>query len=327
MTIDVNEVKRRLTTLLSDDNLVNEYIRIYGPTIDIKNIKELKENRKDSVSIDESEEGDDPVFEIKLCCPVCNQENIVAYELRSKSQQLIMNKFMVPSYEGASGYRSVDYSLIYTTVCPRCLFASPDKKDFIKITTTGTMGGKTKSQLPSNIIMTLQEKIGERKAMLKSISDYDSYFKRPRNREAAIHSLRLSMMRANVEAWYEQPYSYYKLGSYSLRIAKIMKDAGLDNREVLREALSYFDEAFRTSNCPSEEIEMQVVYTLVALHLKLGDQKTANSFIGVFSNLKNQREAEIRENPKLSAVAINKWAEKAKVLWEDRDMDDQFANE
>jgi hypothetical protein len=175
--------------------------------------------------------------------------------------------------------------------------------------------------------MTLQEKIGERKSLLKSIIDYASYFSRPRSDDAAIHSLRLSMMRANVEAWYEQPYSYYKLGSYALRIAKIMKDAQRDNREILREALGYFEEAFRTSNCPSEDIEMQVVYTMVALHLKAGDQKSANSYIGVFSSLKNQREAEIRENPSLTITAITKWGDKAKTVWEDRDMEDAFKDE
>ena len=39
MAIDVVEVKRRLNALLNDVNLVNEYIRQFGPSIDIKNIK------------------------------------------------------------------------------------------------------------------------------------------------------------------------------------------------------------------------------------------------------------------------------------------------
>ncbi len=43
MAIDVAEVKRRLQTLLNDTNLVNDYIRQFGPTIDIKHIKAVKE--------------------------------------------------------------------------------------------------------------------------------------------------------------------------------------------------------------------------------------------------------------------------------------------
>ena len=326
MTIDVNEVKRRLKALLNDNNLVNEYIRLYGPTIDIKNIKGLKERTAKSSRTESDEEGEDPIYEVEVTCPICNQANVKVYDQRSKSQQLVMNKFQIPNYVGTSGYKSVDYTLLYTTVCPRCLFASPDKKDFIRNSATGT-GAPLKSQLTSNIIMTLQEKIGERKALLKSVTDYEGYFSRPRTDEAAIHSIRLSMMRANVEAWYEQPYSYFKLGSYALRIAKIMKDIGLDNRETLREALSFFEEAFRTSNCPGEEVEMQVIYTLVALHLKLEDPKKANSYIAVFSNLKNQREAEMRETPGLTATSIVKWEALAKRLWEDREQEDLFENE
>ena len=325
MTIDVVEVKRRLLALINDPNLVNEYIRTYGPTIDIKNIKAIKEKKSKSIRETEGGEGKDPIYEIFIKCPVCNQKDIICYEQRAKSQQIILNKFLVPSYKATSGYKTVDYMLINTTVCPRCLFASPDKNDFTRDNKSGP--GEIKTQLTSNVLMTLQERIGERKALCKSVSDYVQYFRRPRTDEAAIASIRLSIMRANVEAWYELPYCYYKMGSYSLRIAKIIKDMGGDNREILREALDYFEEAFRTSNCPSEEIEMQVLYSIVALYLKLGDQKSANSYIGVFSNLKNSRKAEMKEDPKLNTIAIEKWEGKAKYLWEDRDEEDLFKDE
>jgi len=322
MTIDVTEVKRRLQALLNDSNLVNDYIRQFGPTIDIKHIKAIKESRSRHVREDENEEGEDPVFEVKVKCPVCNQDSIICYELRAKSQQITQNKFLVPLYNGAFGFKTVDYTLIAVTVCPRCLFASPDKKDFSR---EGT--GDLKSQLPSNVLITLQEKIGERRAILKSVNDYSGYFKRPRSDEAAIDSYRLAMTRAQVEAWYEQPYALYKLGAYALKIAKILKDSGNDNREALREALTYYEEAFRTSNCPSEEIEMQVVYVIVAIYLKLGEFKKANSYIGVFNNLHNTRTTEMRENPKINTIVIDKWTDKAKYLWEDRECTDLFKNE
>lgn len=325
MTIDVVEVKRRLQALLNDNNLVNEYIRQYGPTIDIKNIKLVKERKARSTRAAESGEGNDPVFEIKVTCPVCNQTDIVCYELRAKSQQILPNKFLVPCYTGAMGYRTVDYTMLSVTVCPRCLFASPDKKDFIRPNPSGP--GEAKSQLMSNLIMTLQERIGERRALLKYIQDYKTYFSRPRTEDAGIASYRLAMARANVEAWYEQPYSFYKLGSYCLRIAKIIKDGGGDNREMLRDALAYFKESFRTSECPSEEIEMQVIYTIIALCLKMGDQKQANSYVGVFTNLKNARTAEMKVNPALNTQTIERWQEKARMLWEDRDNPDLFKNE
>jgi uncharacterized protein (DUF2225 family) len=322
MAIDIAEVKRRLQTLLNDTNLVNDYIRQFGPTIDIKHIKAVKDAKtKGLVTGDEGGPGDDPIFEIKVTCPVCGREDITCYELRAKSQQILKNKFLVPSYEGASGYRTVDYSFLAVTVCPRCLFASPDKKDWARAE------GDDKTQMPANVIMTLQEKIVERKAILRSVPDPDSYFKRPRTMDSAIASYKLALARAHVEAFYEQPYALYKLGAYSLRIAKIIKDAEGDNRDVLREALGYYEEAFRMSNCPSEEIEMQVIYSIVALNLKLEDLKKANSYLGVFTNLHNERSNEMKENPKLNLIIINKWTEKAKMLWEDRDREDLFKDE
>jgi uncharacterized protein (DUF2225 family) len=326
MTIDVVEVKRRLLALLNDSNLVNEYVRQYGPSIDIKNIKAVKEAKKrNSVHLEEGGIGEDPIYEIKVKCPVCNQENITCYELRAKSQQILQNKFLVPIYVGTAGFKTLDYTLLSVTVCPRCLFASSDKKDFYRFDNTNR--SEIKTQIASNVILTLQEKIGERKALLKTVTDYESHFKRPRTYESAIDSYRLCCSRANVEAWYEQPNALYKLGAYNLRIAKIIKDSTGDNTETLREALGFFEEAFKTSNCPTEEIEMQVIYLITVLYLRLGDFKKANSYIGVFNNLHNARNAEMRENPKLNTVIIDKWADKAKYLWDDRERTDLFCEE
>jgi len=325
MTINVGEVKRRLNALLKDDNLVSDYIRQYGPTIDIKSIKVIKDSRLRYARAEEDSKGEDPVFEIKVSCPVCSRDDIPCYELRAKSQQILQNKFLVPRYAPMTGYKRIDYTLLGVTVCPRCLFASPDKKDFIRQEAGGQ--GTVKTQLTSNVIMTLQEKIGERKAILKSVTNFDDYFKRPRFDDAAMASYRLAMARASVEAWYEQPYAYYKMGAYALKIAKIIKDSSGDNREQLREAVGFFEEAFRTSNCPNEEIEMQVIYTTVALHMKLGDHRKGNSYITVFTNLHNSRLVEMKADPRLNTVTIDKWADRAKRLWEDRDQEDLFKDE
>lgn len=316
--IDTIEVKRRLLALLNDQKLVDDYLNQYGPSIDIKHIKAVKEKFKNNVSVVQDETpGDDPVFDILVKCPVCNQNEIISHELRAKSQQITQNKFLVPVYLGAGGFKTVDFTIIAVTVCPNCLFASPDRKDFGRHDNNTHSDQKT--QLSGNTLTSLQEKVNERKSLLKATDNYLEYFKRPRSCESAIDSYRLAISRAKVEAWYEQPYSFYKLGAYSLRIAKIMKDNLLDNSSVLKEALGYFEEAFRTSNCPSEEIEMQVIYLISALYLRLGDQKKANSYIAVFNNLHNTRITEMRTNPKLSAIIIDKWADKAKRLWEDRD--------
>lgn len=327
MPSDVVEVKRRLMVLLNDQNLVDDYIRKYGPTIDIKNIKAIKEKREPETRTenDANSTGQDPAYEIQVKCPVCNHPKVSCNELRAKSQQILPNKFLIPTYNGACGFRTLDYNMIAVTVCPNCLFSSPDKKDFSR---SGLHGqAEIRSQIAHGILMTLKEKIGERKTILGSITDYESYFKRPRTVEAAIDSYKLAMARAKAEAWYEQPYALYKLGAYTLKIAKILKDSGKENRDHLIEALEYFEEAFRTSNCPLEDLEMQVIYTIVALTIKLSDFKKANSFLTVYTNLLNTRTAEMKDNPKLNTVTIEKWADRAKFLWEERENPDLFKEE
>lgn len=326
MAVDVKEVKRRLNVFLNDPDLVNEYVDRYGPSIDMKKIKEIKEIREVRLKkLNPPEGGDDPLFKIMVKCPVCYLDQIPCYELKAKSQQITLNKFLVPLYQGAAGFRSCDFSYITVTVCPQCLFASPDKKDFSRKSSANHSW--IKSQLTGNLIAALNEKTDERKELLKNVTNYADYFKHPRLDSSAIASYRLAMARAKVEAWHEQPYSYYKLGSYALRIAYIMKEVRQDNTKVLIEALNYFEEAFKTSNCPQEEIEMQVIYLIVALNLKLGDFKKANSYISVFSNLHSSRVAEIKNNPRLTTAHIDKWSDKAKFLWEDREIPDLFENE
>jgi len=234
MAINNDEVKRRLKVLLNDAHLVNEYVRQFGPLIEMKNIKALKENQTlDGSKPATSEE--DPVFEVEARCPVCNKEEIIGYELYAKSQQILPNKFLVPTYLGAQRYFSVDYTLLAVTVCPSCLFASPDRKDFNRKTVVGV--GDAKSQIPGNVLLALLEQTGERKALLENVTDYENHFSRPRFEDAAIDSYRLVMARARVELRYEQPYALFKLGAAALRIAKIMKDSHRDNLELLREAL------------------------------------------------------------------------------------------
>jgi uncharacterized protein (DUF2225 family) len=318
MAINLPDLKRRLQALLNDPNLVEEYIRSYGPGIDIKNIKAIKEkNSRTRLCREEALDGKDPMFEIFVTCPICNRENITCYELRAKSQQIQQDIFLIPSYQGANGYGTIDYTFLAVTVCPRCLFASPDKKDFIR-QSTGTVGEK-KSQLTNNAIITLQEKIGERKGILKRISEPESYFRRPRSYDAAVDSYRLAISRAKVEAWYELPNAMYKMGAYSLRMAKILKQSGEDHTVLIKDGLRNFEDAFRTSNCPSEDIEMQVLYEIVALLLNQGEHNKANNYLAVFTNLKNNRKLEMASNPQLNCNTIDKWMDRAKRLWEDRD--------
>lgn len=280
----------------------------------------------DKTKLKESQKEIDPLYEILVKCPVCNKENIPRYDLRAKTQQITQNTFLIPKYKGISPYKTCDYTMVAVTVCPRCLFASPDKKDFHSVDISGQK--EIKSQLSGNIITTLQEKAIERKKILNSDCDTQLYFGKERTPQAAIDSYQLAILRAKVESWYDLPYSLYKMGAYSLRIARLIKVyTSLENSNILLNSLKYFEDAFKNSNCPSEEIEMQVIYLIIALSLKMKDEKKASSYMNVFTNLRNAKIAEQKKNPQISTTIIDKWYEKARFLWEERDNPDIFNEE
>ena len=318
------EVKRRLLILMKDVNLVNEYIRHYGYTINVKHIKEIKDRASGALTEPEAavEDGEDPVFETLVNCPVCGRNKIVRYELRAKSQQMQQTVLLVPIYTGAKGYQTADYTRHAVTVCPDCLFASPDKKDFSFMSVTGK--GEEKSALPSSVLSTLREKTDERKILLAPVTKFENFFKKPRALDVVIDTYKLAIARAQVEAWYEQPYSYFKLGSYALKIAHLKKIGKGDDTETLTEALKYFEEAFRKSNCPSEDVELQCLYLIIALKIRLNDHTSANSYLTVFSKLMNERNEEMRTKPSLNTTCIEKWQDKSRYLWEERDNPDLF---
>jgi uncharacterized protein (DUF2225 family) len=313
MTIDAAEIKKRLSLVFRDDARVQEYLRRYGPVIDAAFVNEL--NREVALRSQrreqKEEEGDDPIFTINVSCPVCGRTGITGYELRAKSQSVSQNKFLVPVYKGTGGYRTVDFTLLSVTVCPRCLFASPDKKDFSRPATD--KANETRSVLTSNIIISLQEMIGERKKMVNGISNFGAYFDRPRIDQAAIDSYRLAVARAKIEAWHDMPYVYYKQGSYALRMAKILKDGIKNNIEMLRTALSCFEESFRRSECPAEEVEIQVLYLIVALSAKLGESRKTKIYASSYKNLY------VNNKERLNKPASENTAPPALIaLWKDK---------
>jgi len=324
MPVDVKEVKRRLALLLKDDNAISEYIRRFGPVIDMKNIKLLKDSEQKSSEGDEDNpaKGADPVYEVKLDCPVCGNQEITSYELKAKALQILENRLLQQEYSGALGHRTVDFDLLSVTLCPRCLFASPDKKDFA--TQNKTTGKPVLSQIPPNTILTLQEKIGERKAMIEGIANVEEYFKRPRKVDAAILSYRIAAMRAKVEAFYELPNSLLKLGFYYLKIAKLLKKKKEDETPALREALEYFVECFRNSNTSSETNEYRVIYGILALYVRLGEPKKGHPYIGVLDKIRTALKVKAVEDPTINLTFIDNWILKCKNLWEDRELPDLF---
>jgi uncharacterized protein (DUF2225 family) len=324
---------------LKDDKAVADYLAKYGPVFNMKHIQSIlgtmsadtspvpamlrnKSAPRKLTGAEAEAAKEDPLFTTKVTCPACKRKNIGFLELRAKAQQVTYTKLYVPVYTGASDFRTVDYNRVSVTVCPQCLFASPDKKDF------STFSSITKSEQPSQIghiiLGTLLEKMAERKAMFKGIMDYEKYFTPPRSLEVVLASYQLTMARAQVEAFYEVPYSLFKLGSYSLKVARILQVEKKEYLPVLDEAMAYFEESFSRSECASEAYEYQIIYTIVAISLRRGDQKKAGAFVGSIDRIMSEKKRASQTDPKVNLLEITRWHARIHNLWEDRERPEVF---
>ena len=320
----------KLTTLLGSERMVEEYLRRYGEIVNEHYIEQIKssfeEKKTKGIKAVAGQTGDDPVFEVLVQCPACNREDVVSYQLRSKSQTIKETLFLVPQYSGFGRYFPVDYNLLQTTVCPECLFASPDPKDWSsKSKFTGKVAESQLSDL-TKLMAEIRNQELDRKSKFPAIKGDLSYFSRPRSYEKAIESIKLSMMRAELEARYHVLAVDYKFGAYYLKIADIEKKQNKEYKPTLKRAEEYFTASAIKSDVPSVSLEMMSIYQVVALNLYLGNKTKAAEFFKITKNSLRQRELALKEDSTMENRAalsdVKKWDTKITHLWEYRDDED-----
>lgn len=319
MGLDDKLVRKKLEVLLKDEILVEKYLRIFGPRLDMNNINKLKQDNQRASPEGGMGEKDDPTYVIKVKCPICNQADLTCYEIKAKSLTASTDRFLVPRYAGIKPFRTINYTLMAVTVCPSCLFASPDKKDFLTFSVQSRT--ENKSQLTPYVLEELRKKVDERKAIV-SAPDYSAYFKHPRSPETAIAGYRLAIHRALVEASLETPLAWYKAGMYSLKIALLLRDSGKDDEEVLKGAVGHLAKSFRQSELKNPDLEYQLVYLLSTLYLRLGDQTQCQNYMGVLEKWKTELGKAAKDDPSVTTAHVDRWLDKAKELWTDREMPD-----
>jgi uncharacterized protein (DUF2225 family) len=320
MGLDDKLVRKKLEVLLKEETLVDLYLRTYGPRLDMTYVAKVKASRQKAVADGASGDKEDPTYQIKVKCPICNQNDLVCHELKAKSLTTVADRFGAVRYQSVKGFRPLNYSLFAVTVCPACLFASPDKRDFVTFSVQAR--AENKSQLGPFVLDELRQKVEERKMMLAPVSDFPAHFRHPRSVEAAVHGYRLAVHRALVEASMETPLAWYKAGMYGLRIAVLLRDAGKPDDAILKESADYLAKSYRNSELKTPEMEYQLVYTLSALFLRLGDQANCQAYLGVLDKTKADLAKREKEDPTVTTSHVEKWLEKAKDLWTDRELPD-----
>jgi hypothetical protein len=319
-------VVEKLKSLLGSDDLVSMYLEKYGELVNTSYVEKLKEHLKQqatSTKNPEKKKGEDPVFQINMHCPACYKQNVVSYNLRAKSQVITESLFLVPQYAGFGEYFSENFSLIQTTVCPECLFASPDPRDWTRV--NSITGVETPSLLSAHgkLMQEIRNLEFNRKSAFPNTKTDANYFARPRPLDRAIESIRLSILRAELELKFLLPSVYYKLGAYNLKIADMEKKSHKDFKESLVTAEKFFTIAVEKSDCQTTNSEMESIYQVVALNMYLGNRDKAAAFIKITRDVLRQREYSVKENPtpdtKRDLGDVSKWEKRIGILWEYKD--------
>ncbi len=318
-------VRKRLEVLLGDREMADSYIKTYGVQIDMAKVGHFKEARKKTnwtgvpAQVDAGND-DDPLFHVQVKCPLCKSSGLDCFELKSKSMAVTLDRFNIPRYTPAHGFKALNFNLYAVTVCPECLFASPDKKDFI--TWSVQSRSDVKSQLGPFVLEEIKNRLVERRALLSASTDPEKYFAHPRTVAAAIDSYRLAVARALAESSLDVPFAYYKAAMYQLKIALFMRDAGKDDESAVREALPLMIKAFSRTESPNPDFEYQLLQTLVTMQLRLGEFEGAQTYMTAMERVKLDREKAATLDPSVKVGNPEKFIEKVRDLWTDRNEPD-----
>lgn len=329
-----SEIRTQLLNYFGQNEMMVEtYLRIYGPKIDMKAVQDVRTrvliasfnpDAVASISAMEDEKtvakkapaGDEsPVYSIDLGCPSCKQKGIPHQELRAASLLIRHDPFLAPVYFSAGKYHNLNYLTCAVAVCPRCLFASPDKADFVQFDLSRRQF--VQSQIPPSVIKEIHDAWPARRVLQETVSpERPDFFQCPRPFSIALLSYRLADIRASIEAENKIPFATFKRANYWVRMALLQKQSGREELPLLEKALQHFKSAFYLSDFPSSAAEFQSCFVLFSLYLRFGKLKEARDYVGVLEQCK--KHIGERKEPNAAKV-LDHWLEQAKKRWEDKD--------
>jgi hypothetical protein len=246
--------------------------------------------------------------------------NLPSYELKAKSLQVMTDKFGMPHFRAMGRYKVVDFNLLSVTVCPQCLFASPDKRDFIG--RDPARNREIPPRLHQGELAAILAVADDRNNWLaeQSLDAMNDLLPRTRTPQAGIASYDLAIQRAEIEFKRNVPFSAYKIAAYTLKQATIAATYEIDPAPYYLKALKGYLTCFERSNAPGFNYEGQVLYQVIALALKLNQMEIAGSYIGVLDRSKMRVEAANVEAA--IAQAFTRWYNAAREIWADRENPD-----
>lgn len=324
--IDENGVRRRLKIMLGTEELADDYIRRYGYTIHIAKVNglrfanEYREKMRMGVAPEEPKtDRDDPLFQIHVKCPACYAAEIPLWEQKARSLATVLDRFQMPSYKPIGTFHPADYNLVAVTICPQCLYASPDKKDFICLDPRRT---EVPARLHQGELAAILADADNRTGVLESSGlnvPKEHLFARERTPQAALVAYQLAMERAQIESARNVAFSRFKLGGYALKQALIARTYGVgEETPYLEKALEFYKQSYETSNASGAQYEAWSLYEIVVLNTRLGNETEAGAFLGALDKVK-------ADMATVDTMFL-RWYNLTRDFWSERDNPDLWKN-
>ncbi|MBC7545024.1 MAG: DUF2225 domain-containing protein [Candidatus Sericytochromatia bacterium] len=228
----------------------------------------------------------DPLYEIPLKCPVCYTEPVLSYKLKSKCQTISQDDLTIPSYVGIRGHADADILPMAPTVCPRCLYASTQGESFIRVDPT-KRGDDIRLRDDTQEALLLSHVV--RQGIIDELGLTVADFQRPRSSKAAYAAYRLTAWTAAIKAEHRVPRSMSELATahlYSYVFAE-QALASTESRECLEKAARAYAQVFQTGDHEPKNVD-QLLYLVIALHLRLGWREEAKPFLIAFERLREK---------------------------------------
>jgi len=314
--------------MLGSDALVETYIGQFGYRVDGQKVEALKAEHAavKQAAIDDSPSGesaaDDPAFTVFLKCPACYLAHIPSHDLKAKSLQVLTDRFGMPHYHKTARFQAVDFNLLSVTICPQCLYASPDKRDFIA--RDPARGGEIPARLHQGDLAAILAAADERSNWIaeQKLDIYQDLMVRTRTPSAGIAAYELAILRARIEFSRNVPFSIYKMGGYTLKQATIAFTYEMDPLPWYEKALQHYLTCFERSNAPGFQFDGQVLYLIIALAVRMGNFDVAGSYLGVLDRTKSR--VEVANIDAQTRQIFDRWYLSAREIWSDRENPDLF---
>jgi len=325
-------IRIKLKAIFMKESLVDLYLKRYGEIVNQVYIDELKAEVKaaesgQSVAELSEKAGADAIFECDYVCPACKCNTVIGYNLRSKSQVINETLLLVPHYASMGQYSAVDFSVLQTAVCPKCLYASPDPKDWTRINKFNNTITDSQLSVHTHLLSEIRAQEKERHARFPDAGN-PNYFLRPRTYKKGLESIELSLMRARLEKGHLLPAVNYKIGKQYLKSADIKARNGEDPTEYRNEALKYVESAVKESDCNNLNLELECLYLVIVMSLAAKDKDKAGAFIKVAKDILTAKKAQNNEEPsaelRADIAVVEKWIKRISLQWDYRDEDSHW---